>query len=181
MLEVGKFAFDTANSANVQILEKIEAWGYISYRVFNPAFGHVYKLSEEQLKEDGGTNAYDENYLRYVTLLSKIKNETAGGLLSSLASGVIPLPHQLHVLNRAMEKNTIRYILADEVGLGKTIEAGMVIKELKTRGLIRRIPTRLFLRWIPLNRSRNTPDGRRRRLINIMRNEFIPSLTVDGT
>ncbi len=151
MLEVGKFAFDTANSANVQILEKIEAWGYVSYRVFNPASGHVYKLSEEQLKEDGGTNTYDENYLRYVTLLSKIKNETAGGLLSSLSSGVIPLPHQLHVLNRAMENNTIRYILADEVGLGKTIEAGMVIKELKTRGLIRRIlvvcPTGLVTQW----------------------------------
>ena len=32
-----------------------------------------------------------------------------------------------------MENNTIRYILADEVGLGKTIEAGMVIKELKAR------------------------------------------------
>ena len=151
MLEVGKFAFDIANSANVQILEKIEAWGYVSYRVFNPASGHVYKLAEEQLKEDGGTNTYDENYLRYVTLLSKIKNETAGGLLSSLASGVIPLPHQLHVLNRAMENNTIRYILADEVGLGKTIEAGMVIKELKTRGLIRRIlvvcPTGLVTQW----------------------------------
>ena len=59
VLEVGKFAFDTENSANVQILEKIEAWGYISYRVFNPASGHVYKLSEEQLMEDGGTNTYD--------------------------------------------------------------------------------------------------------------------------
>ena len=68
-----------------------------------------------------------------------------------MASGVIPLPHQLYVLNRAMEKNTIRYILADEVGLGKTIEAGMVIKELKTRGLIRRIlvvcPTGLVTQW----------------------------------
>ena len=36
---------------------RIEAWGYVSYRVFNPASGHVYKLSEEQLKEDGGTNS----------------------------------------------------------------------------------------------------------------------------
>lgn len=151
MLEVGKFVFDISNSANVQILERIEAWGYISYRVFNPASGHVYKMSEDQLKEDGGTNVYDENYLRYVVLLSKIKNETAGGLLSSLASGVIPLPHQMHVLNRAMENNNIRYILADEVGLGKTIEAGMIIKELKTRGLIQRIlvvcPTGLVTQW----------------------------------
>lgn len=151
MLEAGKFAFDVLNGASVQILERIEAWGYVSYRVFNPASGNVYKLSKEQLREDGGTNVYDENYLRYVTLLSKIKNETAGGLLSSLASGVIPLPHQLHVLNRAMENNTIRYILADEVGLGKTIEAGMIIKELKARGLIRRTlvvcPTGLVTQW----------------------------------
>lgn len=151
MLEVGKFAFDSESGASVQILERIEAWGYISYRVFNPASGQVYKLAEDQLRENGGTNAYDENYLRYVVLLSKIKNETAGGLLSSLASGVIPLPHQLHVLNRAMENNNIRYILADEVGLGKTIEAGMIIKELKARGLIQRTlvvcPTGLVTQW----------------------------------
>lgn len=71
-----------------------------------------------------------------MALLSKIKNETTSGFLSALASGIIPLPHQLHVLNRAMETNNIRYILADEVGLGKTIEAGMIIKELKSRGLV---------------------------------------------
>ena len=151
MLQIGDFAFDTSTGANVQVLERIEAWGFTSYRVFDPATGTVYKVSEEQLNKEGGTNTYDENYLRYVTLLSKIKNETASGLLSSLASGVIPLPHQLHVLNRAMERNTIRYILADEVGLGKTIEAGMVIRELKARGLIRRIlvvcPTGLVTQW----------------------------------
>ena len=139
MHATGDFVFDTIEKANVQVLEKIEAWGYISYKVFNPATGRVYKANEEQLSSSGSTMQYDENYLRYVTLLSKIKNETAGGFLSSLASGIIPLPHQLHVLNRAMETNNIRYILADEVGLGKTIEAGMIIRELKSRGLVSRI------------------------------------------
>ena len=151
MLKTGDFVFDKTAGASVQVLDRIEAWGYISYRVFNPATGKVYKATEDQLNTDNGTNTYDENYLRYVTLLCKIKNETAGGLLSSLASGVIPLPHQLHVLNRVMEHNTIRYILADEVGLGKTIEAGMVIKELKARGLVRRVlvvcPTGLVTQW----------------------------------
>lgn len=151
MLKTGDFVFDKATSANVQVLDRIEAWGYISYRVFNPSTGKVYKATEKQLNQDGGTNTYDENYLRYVTLLCKIKNETVGGLLSSLASGVIPLPHQLHVLNRVMAHNTIRYILADEVGLGKTIEAGMIIKELKARGLVRRVlvvcPTGLVTQW----------------------------------
>lgn len=151
MLSVGDFVFDTIEKANVQVLEKIEAWGYTSYKVFNPATGRVYKANEEQLSSTGSTMQYDENYLRYVTLLSKIKNETAGGFLSSLASGIIPLPHQLHVLNRAMETNNIRYVLADEVGLGKTIEAGMIIRELKSRGLVSRIlvvcPTGLVTQW----------------------------------
>lgn len=151
MHATGDFVFDTIEKANVQVLEKIEAWGYTSYKVFNPATGRVYKANEEQLSSTGSTMQYDENYLRYVTLLSKIKNETAGGFLSSLASGIIPLPHQLHVLNRAMETNNIRYILADEVGLGKTIEAGMIIRELKSRGLVSRIlvvcPTGLVTQW----------------------------------
>ena len=151
MLNIGDFAFDSTSGTNVQVLEKINVWGYVSYKVFNPATGKVYKVSEEQLNIESSGILYDENYLRYVTLLSKIKNETAGGLLSSLSSGIIPLPHQLHVLNRAMETNNIRYILADEVGLGKTIEAGMIIKELKARGLVQRVlvvcPTGLVTQW----------------------------------
>lgn len=119
--------------------------------MFNPANGSVYKATGEQLKMGGSEAQLDENYLRYVTLLSKIRNETSAGILSALSSGVIPLPHQLHVLERALETRNIRYILADEVGLGKTIEAGMIIKELKVRGLITRIlvvcPTGLVSQW----------------------------------
>lgn len=151
MYEVGETLYDSIAERNVQVLERIEKWGYVSYKVFNPATGAVYKTTEEQLSADGGMAQYDENYLRYVTLLAKIKNETSGGFLSSLSSGVIPLPHQLHVLNRALETNNVRYILADEVGLGKTIEAGMIIKELKSRGLVSRTlvvcPTGLVTQW----------------------------------
>ena len=151
MLKAGDLAFDKDKGINVQVLERLDVWGYVSYRVFDSSTGTLYKVMGDNLSESSGTNTYDENYLRYVTLLSKIKNETAGGLLTSLASGVIPLPHQLHVLNRVMANNNIRYILADEVGLGKTIEAGMVIKELKARGLVRRTlvvcPTGLVTQW----------------------------------
>lgn len=151
MFNIGDFVFDTIAGANVQIMERIELWGYTSYKVFNPANGSVYKATGEQLKMGGSEAQLDENYLRYVTLLSKIKNETSAGVLSALSSGVIPLPHQLHVLERALETRNIRYILADEVGLGKTIEAGMIIKELKARGLITRIlvvcPTGLVSQW----------------------------------
>ena len=67
MISVGDFVFDTIEKANVQVLEKIEAWGYTSYKVFNPATGRVYKANEEQLSSSGSTMQYDENYLRYLT------------------------------------------------------------------------------------------------------------------
>ena len=150
MFNIGDYAFDTISGVSVQILERIDLWDYVSYKVFDPASGQVYKVLEEQLSRDGGA-LYDENYLRFAAMLSKIKNETASGILSSLSSGIIPLPHQIHVLNRVLETNHIRYLLADEVGLGKTIEAGMVVKELKARGLIKRTlvvcPTGLVTQW----------------------------------
>jgi ERCC4-related helicase len=150
MFQTGDYAFDTTLGVSVQILERIDLWDYVSYKVFNPASEQVYKVAEDQLSSDGGV-LYDENYLRFAAMLSKIKNETAGGILSSLSSGIIPLPHQIHVLNRVLETNHIRYLLADEVGLGKTIEAGMVVKELKARGLVKRTlvvcPTGLVTQW----------------------------------
>ena len=74
MYNIGDFVFDTITGATVQVLDRIEAWGYVSYRVFDSAKGSVYKATEEQLNKGVGTNTYDENYLRYVTLLSKVKN-----------------------------------------------------------------------------------------------------------
>ena len=73
-------------------------------------------------------------------------------LLAPLEGTVIPLPHQLRALGRTMRGDRLRYLLADEVGLGKTIEAGLVLRELKLRGLARRIlivaPKGLITQWI---------------------------------
>ena len=48
MFAIGDFAFDTIENANVQVLEKIEVWGYVSYKVFNPANERIYKATEDQ-------------------------------------------------------------------------------------------------------------------------------------
>ncbi|MDC1059388.1 helicase-related protein [Planktomarina temperata] len=72
-------------------------------------------------------------------------------LLAPIQSSVVPLPHQLYALNRAMSRDRIRYLLADEVGLGKTIEAGLILRELKLRGMAKRIlvvaPKGLVRQW----------------------------------
>ena len=72
--------------------------------------------------------------------------------LSPLVSKVIPLPHQFRVLRRAMSSFPVRVLCADEVGMGKTIEAGLLLKELKLKGVVERIlilaPKSLLLQWI---------------------------------
>ena len=73
-------------------------------------------------------------------------------LVAPLEGTVIPLPHQVHALARAMSSDRVRYLLADEVGLGKTIEAGLIFRELKIRGLVRRVlvvaPAGLVTQWV---------------------------------
>src|SRR5437773_10551420 len=48
------------------------------------------------------------------------------------------LPHQIDVAQRVLRQMGGRAILADEVGLGKTIEASIIYRELAIRGLARR-------------------------------------------
>lgn len=60
-----------------------------------------------------------------------IRNLRQGGQLTALLSARINLhPHQAFVAGTVLDDRRKRYILADEVGLGKTVEAGIVIHEL---------------------------------------------------
>ncbi len=63
-----------------------------------------------------------------------------------------PLPHQLEaVYDYFLKLPRIRFLLADDPGAGKTIMAGLLIKEMKIRGLIKRIlivtPANLTFQW----------------------------------
>lgn len=67
-------------------------------------------------------------------------------------SQLTPLPHQLDTARKVITEMRGRAILADEVGLGKTIEAGLILKEYMIRGLVRRVlilvPASLVLQWV---------------------------------
>src|SRR5208337_1417983 len=65
---------------------------------------------------------------------------------------VDPLPHQLEaVYDYFLKLPRIRFLLADDPGAGKTIMAGLLLKELKARGLVRRTlvvaPANLTFQW----------------------------------
>ncbi|MGF7045659.1 SNF2 family DNA or RNA helicase [Paenibacillus sp. DS2015] len=63
-----------------------------------------------------------------------------------------PLPHQIDTARKVLFDMSGRAILADEVGLGKTIEAGLILKEYMIRGLVSKVlilvPASLVLQWV---------------------------------
>ncbi|WP_147533942.1 DEAD/DEAH box helicase [Bacillus marasmi] len=67
-------------------------------------------------------------------------------------SDLTPLPHQLEVAKQVVENMNGKAILADEVGLGKTIEAGLILKEYMIRGLVKKVlilvPASLVTQWV---------------------------------
>jgi len=67
-------------------------------------------------------------------------------------SRVDPLPHQLEaVYDYLLKLARVKFLLADDAGAGKTIMAGLLIRELKLRGLAERIlvvcPANLTFQW----------------------------------
>jgi SNF2 family DNA or RNA helicase len=66
-------------------------------------------------------------------------------------TGVEPFWHQIETVRKVLKQFRGRVLLADEVGLGKTIEAGMVLKEYALRGMAERVlvlsPASLVGQW----------------------------------
>ncbi|CNK94536.1 protein DpdE [Yersinia frederiksenii] len=68
--------------------------------------------------------------LRQSFIETYIQQRATCRAMASISSSAVELePHQVAVVRRVLQDNNPKYILADEVGLGKTIEAGMVVRE----------------------------------------------------
>src|SRR5688572_6018327 len=93
-----------------------------------------------------------EDFVTRLDILHLLALREADGLGSFLGGRVRLFPHQLHVAERASASDPVRWLLADEVGLGKTIEAALILNRLVHAGKINRClvvaPDVLTVQWL---------------------------------
>jgi len=135
-----------------KIIEKTSLWGSAVFRVWLPASDSIIRVDASALSP-AQSSVLSTHHLTYLAAAVRVAHAlTQDVLLAPIESSVIPLPHQIRALSRAISSDRVRYLLADEVGLGKTIEAGLIMRELKLRGLVRRTlviaPKGLVTQWV---------------------------------
>lgn len=106
---------------------------------------------ERKIKEDGPWDKLDFFLLSLRAAKSLMVSEFDTLACLKFLPHFQPYPHQIEAVLKVMNEMHGRAILADEVGLGKTIEAGLLLKEYMVRGLVKKalilVPASLVLQW----------------------------------
>ncbi|GIU78634.1 MAG: hypothetical protein KatS3mg005_1872 [Bryobacteraceae bacterium] len=94
----------------------------------------------------------DDEFRRAVWTFVKVAPELPHGLRTGeVTSAVSPWPHQVRTYVRFLEQWPCRLLIADEVGLGKTISAGLILRQALLSGKARRVliltPKSVLIQW----------------------------------
>ena len=138
------------NNHSVQILSTKMVFGKAITKIRILATGQTLDVRTEEITDE--TPEVSMQNLQHRAMAARIKNEIGSqSILSPYESNVVPLPHQILALEKVMKGSYCRYLIADEVGMGKTIEAGLCLKELKLRGIVKRtlivVPLSAMTQW----------------------------------
>lgn len=105
----------------------------------------------QRVTEDGPWTNWELYNLAYETEKQLLIPSFEGLQAPKFLPHLTPLPHQLEVARTVLEDMNGKAVLADEVGLGKTIEAGLILKEYMIRGLVKKVlilvPASLVSQW----------------------------------
>jgi superfamily II DNA or RNA helicase len=153
MFHPGEWAWSLEHEQACRVVDVQDLWGDDCCRVWLPAKDAIVRVRANQLRQPAETAPRSSAWLSYLTAAARVSDAlTQDVLLAPIEASVIPLPHQIRALSRAVSDDRARYLLADEVGLGKTIEAGLIMSELKLRGMVRRTlvvaPKGLVTQWV---------------------------------
>lgn len=155
-----KVSLKTASDLGIgQIIDKKTVFGKNFYKVFFNKNSQILDINESEITEI--SSLIDMIKIKEYSSPLQFKLKAISHQLISMATGdfvlspanfkIKPLPHQIIALNFVINQFKPRCLLADEVGLGKTIEAALIFEELKMRGMVNRVlivtPATLTTQW----------------------------------
>lgn len=154
-VKAGEWVWAVPLQHAVQIQSVATLWGVTIITAID-ATGMIHEIDVEDVSplESFASGLTQPSMLIHVAAGAKLANHLnhAHTLTAPFYSGLLPLPHQISHLEKALSCDTTRLLLADEVGLGKTITAGLILTELVQRGVVNRIliltPSGLVPQWI---------------------------------
>jgi len=151
--QLDKWHYSPEHGEICRVIETQTLWGETVCFVWLPGKDTVVRLPATRLRpvHEAGLGTVDG--ILYLSAAARVADALVQDvLLAPIEASVIPLPHQIRALSKVISNDRVRYLLADEVGLGKTIKAGLIMRELKLRGLVRRTlvvaPKGLVTQWI---------------------------------
>jgi superfamily II DNA or RNA helicase len=136
----------------VRVVERVDLWGKLTADVLLSSSEGLVRVAADELKPVA-QRPWTSVELQWRSAIALAGHLIADGEPISLTRCLFdPLPHQVTALQRAIRQLPVRLLLADEVGLGKTLEAGLIWTELKARKLVKRLlivaPPSLQLQWV---------------------------------
>src|SRR5262245_61356288 len=123
----------------VSVLEEHELWGERVVDALDSSSRSMQRLRASELEPIVNRRWAESELVWRAGACRVLALAGDGRSLGAASAHVELLPHQERAVERALGRDPVRLAICDEVGLGKTITAAAIMKELKVRRRIRRV------------------------------------------